>query len=82
MIFEGPGDLAAVAQYRSLELFYDRYEVIALSAAGVFSALSIFLSSGKEENLAGVYLGGLVEECGERFGDGCGVGAVLGEGFG
>jgi len=44
VIFEGPGDLAAVAQYRSLELFYDRYEVIALSAAGVFSALSIFLS--------------------------------------
>ncbi len=38
--------------------------------------------AGEEEDLAWLYLGGLVEERDEGAGDGGGVGAVLGEGLG
>jgi hypothetical protein len=55
-----------------------RHTATALSVFGVVH-LSTF---GEGKELAGLYLGGLVEECGERFGDGCGIGTVLGEGFG
>ena len=40
------------------------------------------LLAGEEDHLAGLQAGILVEECGQGAGDGGGVGAVLGEGFG